>query len=94
MAIPGIPGYSTGAMKTFLIAVFCLVVTGFAGAQEFPTKPVRIIVPFTPGGPNDLAVRPVAEKLTELLNPTPGRWASSRLVEMRCHSMGVCGYNR
>ena len=39
----------------------------FAHAQEFPAKAVRIIVPLAPGGPNDLAVRPVAQKLYEFL---------------------------
>ena len=38
-----------------------------AGAQEFPSKPVRIVVAFTAGGPNDVSMRPLAQKLQELL---------------------------
>ena len=44
-----------------------LLLATTAFAQEYPTKPVRIIVPFPPGGPNDLVVRPVAPRLQEYL---------------------------
>jgi tripartite-type tricarboxylate transporter receptor subunit TctC len=38
-----------------------------AGAQEYPTKPVRIIVAFSPGGINDTIARMAATKLSERL---------------------------
>jgi len=49
-----------------------------ASAQEFPTKPVRIILGFAAGGPNDLATRGIGQKLQEFLahpfvvEPRPG----------------------
>jgi tripartite-type tricarboxylate transporter receptor subunit TctC len=38
-----------------------------ASAQDFPSKPIRLIVPFPPGGPNDLIARVVGQKMSEIL---------------------------
>jgi tripartite-type tricarboxylate transporter receptor subunit TctC len=38
-----------------------------AGAEEYPTKPVRLIIPFPPGGSNDVVGRLIATKLSERL---------------------------
>ena len=39
-------------------------------AQAYPTKPVTIIVPWPPGGPSDIAARPMAKALTEDMKQT------------------------
>ena len=54
-----------------IIAVFvCLATAGFSSAtssQEYPNRPVRIVVPFPPGGVADPVARLVALKLQDLL---------------------------
>ena len=53
-------------MTTRLIAAAVLALAAtLALAQEFPAKPIRMIVPFAPGGPNDVLGRIVAQKVAE-----------------------------
>jgi tripartite-type tricarboxylate transporter receptor subunit TctC len=51
--------------------LFCAFAMSFAatlaGAQGYPAKPVKILVPFPPGGSSDLVVRTYTPKLAELL---------------------------
>jgi tripartite-type tricarboxylate transporter receptor subunit TctC len=47
--------------------VAALLVTGSAFAQQYPTKPVKIIVPFAAGGVTDIAARLIGQKLSEKL---------------------------
>jgi tripartite-type tricarboxylate transporter receptor subunit TctC len=56
-------------MKThiLILASFLLAMPGVCGAQAFPTKPIRIIVTYPPGGGADLMARLVAPKMSEHL---------------------------
>lgn len=57
-------------MKLFpeiAIAAMFTLVTGIAAAQNYPTKPIRIIIPFPPGGTTDIVGRLVAERMTREL---------------------------
>ena len=55
-----------------------------AGAQGFPMKPVRIIVPFVPGGPVDLLPRQIAARLSQ-------EWGQPIIVENRGGAAGNIG---
>jgi tripartite-type tricarboxylate transporter receptor subunit TctC len=51
------------------LAIFAVLILfcGAAGAQAFPTKPIRVIIPFVPGGSSDITGRAIASKLQEFL---------------------------
>jgi tripartite-type tricarboxylate transporter receptor subunit TctC len=50
-------------MLVGVMSLFC----SMAGAQTYPTKPIRLIIPFPPGGGNDLTGRQITAKLNERL---------------------------
>jgi tripartite-type tricarboxylate transporter receptor subunit TctC len=43
----------------------CVIAAGAAMAQQYPVKPVRMVLPFPPGGPTDLLGRGIAQKMGE-----------------------------
>ena len=51
-------------MKPVLLLV-AFFITGAAAAQSFPSKPIRVIVPFGPGGVADITARAVAPKVSD-----------------------------
>jgi tripartite-type tricarboxylate transporter receptor subunit TctC len=60
-----------------------VLATGAAVAQQnYPTKPVTIVVPFAPGGSSDLVSRPLAQKLTEA-------WKRQVIVDNRPGGAGL-----
>ena len=54
------------ALRTLLIGLVFLC-PALAMAQDFPNKAIRMIVPFPPGGPNDIIARVVAQRMAEIL---------------------------
>jgi tripartite-type tricarboxylate transporter receptor subunit TctC len=75
-------------MTRFFSGLFAIVgllpIAAPALAQDFPTKPIRIIVPFAPGGLNDVVGRMIAHHLTE-------RFGRQVIVENRTGAGGVVG---
>jgi tripartite-type tricarboxylate transporter receptor subunit TctC len=70
-------------MKRFVAVLLCLAATS-AIAQEWPSKPVRVVVPYPPGGGHDFASRVVAQRLSEVLK-------QSFIVENRTGASGTIG---
>ena len=72
------------ASLPLVTAAFVLALTAFAFAQDYPTKPIRMIIPFPPGGGSDVTGRVVATALGE-------RLGKQVLVDNRAGAGGVVG---
>jgi tripartite-type tricarboxylate transporter receptor subunit TctC len=70
-------------IRSLLAASLCLITT-LCEAQSWPQKPVRVIVPFAPGGASDLMPRVVGEKLSPM-------WGQPVVIENRPGAAGNLG---
>ncbi len=67
-----------------LLAATLAAVSAVASAQPFPNKPLKIIVPSTPGDGSDILARAIGQKLSE-------RWGQPVVIENRPGAGGVVG---
>lgn len=72
--------------RAFLcIALLCSVpLTGIALAQSYPSKPIKLVVPYPPGGSTDILARLLADRMSTSLG-------QNMLVENRAGATGVIG---
>lgn len=54
-------------LRTLLIGFSALLSPALAAAQDFPNKPIKLIVPFPAGGPNDIIARVIGQRMSELI---------------------------
>ena len=71
------------ALRPLLLAL-ALLSPALAQAQDFPNRNIRLIVPFPPGGPNDIIARVVGKRMEEILKQTI-------VVDNRAGQGGVLG---
>ena len=58
------------AWRPIVAGLLAALVSPLAAAQDYPSKPVRIIVPFAAGGPADVYARFIAQRLQESMGQT------------------------
>ncbi len=68
----------------FFVALLSGMFVGVASAQTYPAKPIRIIVPYPPGGGTDVIARTLAQKMTEVMGQPV-------LVDNRPGANGIIG---
>ena len=66
------------------LGALCAVHSAPTFAQAYPSKPVTVVVPFSPGGGTDIGARLIAQKLT-------AKWGQSVIVENRAGAGGLVG---
>ena len=62
--------------RLFLVLSLLFIINSSVQAQNYPNKPIKIVVGFSPGGGPDIAARTIGQKLTE-------KWGQSVVVENR-----------
>src|SRR5262249_4192638 len=85
-------GFMARARRAFWLAIACVAaawvgaqpVCAQSGAKKYPDKPIKIIVPFAPGGSVDVVARVIGQKMTD-------DWGQSVIVESRAGASAMIG---
>jgi tripartite-type tricarboxylate transporter receptor subunit TctC len=70
--------------RSFLLVLSLIIMPGWVVAQDYPSRPVRIIVPFAPGGATDVPARLISPKMSEALGQPV-------VIENRTGAGGIIG---
>jgi hypothetical protein len=70
MTVKSPPGALMRILRPWLSGLALLLLPALAAAQEFPNKPIKLIVPFPAGGPNDIIARVIGQRMSELTKQT------------------------
>ena len=73
-------------VNRLLMGLFLTVFSGLAGAQSYPNRPVKLVVPFAPGGTTDIIARVVSQSISPHLG-------QPMVVENKAGGGGVVGAN-
>lgn len=71
-------------MKRIAALSLIALISGPVAAQQYPSKPIRMVVGFAPGGGTDLVARIIGQKMTE-------SWGQTVLVDNRAGATGTIG---
>src|SRR4030081_3470543 len=72
---------------TLLTGLSVLLLPALGAAQDFPDRPIRLIVPFPAGGPNDVIARVIGQRMSALIKQPV-------LIDNRGGQGGVLGKGR
>lgn len=71
-------------LRTAAIAILALCIAQAAIGQSYPNKPIRMIVPWNPGGTSDTIARILGQKMTET-------WGQQVVIDTRAGASGIIG---
>lgn len=71
-------------LRTVAVSIFTLCFAQAAPGQSYPNKPIRMIVPWNPGGTSDTIARILGQKMTET-------WGQQVVVDTRAGASGIIG---
>lgn len=71
-------------MRSFIAAFLVLAALPVHGGETYPNRPIRMIVPFSPGGTSDTLARILGQKMTEA-------WGQQVVVDTRPGASGIIG---
>ena len=75
---------ATHALSAYLIGIICLQTVA---AQAYPSKPIRLVVPFTPGGSSDILARTIGQELSKA-------WGQAVIIENVPGAGGAIGSDK